>query len=88
MKSTQLLRQSMVSALMLGAVVVCAAAPAAAAEVKKLAILIPEEPTDYGWNQQAFDAAKAIAAKYNLTFMPASGLGYGDVRPTLSSIRH
>jgi basic membrane lipoprotein Med (substrate-binding protein (PBP1-ABC) superfamily) len=86
MKSTHLLRQSMVSALVLGTIVVGAAAPAAAAEVKKLAILVPEEPTDYGWNQQAFEAAKAIAAKYNLQFMPASGLGYGDVRPTLREL--
>jgi simple sugar transport system substrate-binding protein len=76
----------MVSVLVFGTIVIGAAAPAAAAEVKKLAILVPEEPTDYGWNQQAFDAAKAIAAKYNLQFMPASGLGYGDVRPTLREL--
>src|SRR5271170_6638927 len=63
-----------------------ATTPTAAAELKKLAILIPEEPTDYGWNQQGFDAAKAVAAKYNLQFMPASGLGYGDVRPTLREL--
>ncbi len=62
------------------------ATPATAAELKKIAILIPEEPTDYGWNQQGFDAAKAVAAKYNLQFVPASGLGYGDVRPTLREI--
>ena len=77
----------MVSVLVLGTIVLGARGqPAAAAEVKKLAILVPEEPTDYGWNQQAFDAAKAIAAKYNLQFMPASGLGYGDVRPTLREL--
>src|ERR1700730_6947065 len=52
---------------------------ASAAEVKALAIMLPEEPTDFGWNQQAFEAAKAVAAKYHLKFMPASGLGYGDV---------
>ena len=62
------------------------ATPATAAELKKLAVLIPEEPTDYGWNQQGFDAAKAVAAKYNLQFLPASGLGYGDVRPTLREL--
>ena len=89
--TTQLLRQSMVSVLVLGTTVrwtigLGPASPAAAAEVKKLAILIPEEPTDYGWNQQAFDAAKAVAAKYNLQFMPATGLGYGDVRPTLREL--
>ena len=52
-----------------------------AAEVKKLAIMTPEDPTDYGWNQQGFDAAKAVAQKYGLEFMPATGLGYGDVHP-------
>jgi basic membrane protein A len=84
--TTQLLRQSMVSGMVLSMIVLGAASPAAAAEVKKLAILTPEDPTDYGWNQQAFDAAKAVAAKYNLQFMPATGLGYGDVRPTLREL--
>jgi simple sugar transport system substrate-binding protein len=60
--------------------------PAAAVDVKKIAILTPEDPTDYGWNQQGFDAAKAVAAKYGLEFMPATGLGYGDVRPTLREL--
>ena len=54
-------------------------ASASAAELKALAIMMPEEPTDYGWNQQGFNAAKAVAAKYGLKFMPATGLGYGDV---------
>src|ERR1700738_4738769 len=49
---------------------------ASAAEVKALAIMLPEEPTDFGWNQQAFEAAKAVAAKYHLKFMPASGIGF------------
>jgi basic membrane protein A and related proteins len=84
--TTQLFRQSMLSGIVLSMIVVGIASPAAAAEVKKLAILTPEDPTDYGWNQQAFDAAKAVAAKYNLQFMPATGLGYGDVRPTLREL--
>jgi simple sugar transport system substrate-binding protein len=54
---------------------------AIAADVKSIAIMTPEDPTDYGWNQQGFDAAKAVAEKYGLEFMPASGLGYGDVHP-------
>jgi basic membrane protein A len=54
---------------------------ASAAEVKKIAIMTPEDPTDFGWNQQGFDAAKAVAQKYGLEFMPATGLGYGDVHP-------
>src|SRR5215831_9129578 len=59
---------------------------AQAAEVKKIAILTPEDPTDYGWNQQGYDAAKAVAEKYGLTFMPATGLGYGDVHSTLREL--
>jgi basic membrane protein A and related proteins len=59
---------------------------ASAADLKTLAIMLPEEPTDFGWNQQAFDAAKAVAAKYHLNFMPAAGLGYGDVRGELREL--
>ena len=59
---------------------------ASAAEVKKLAIMTPEDPTDFGWNQQGFDAAKAVAQKYGLEFMPATGLGYGDVHPQLREL--
>jgi simple sugar transport system substrate-binding protein len=54
---------------------------ALAADVKKIAVMTPEDPTDYGWNQQGFDAAKAVAEKFGLEFMPATGLGYGDVHP-------
>jgi len=57
-----------------------------AAEVKKLAVLVPEQGTDYGWNQQGVDAARAVAEKYGLEFLPAEGLGYGDVRPTLREL--
>src|SRR5271165_3848290 len=65
-----------------------AGAQARAEAVKKLAILTPEEPTDYGWNQQGYDAAKAVATSRNLGFMPATGLGYGDVRATLRELAH
>ena len=57
-----------------------------AAELKALAIMLPEEPTDFGWNQQAFEAAQAVAAKYQLKFMPATGLGYGDVHAALREL--
>jgi basic membrane protein A len=59
---------------------------ASAAELKALAIMMPEEPTDYGWNQQGFNAAKAVAAKYGLKFMPATGMGYGDVHSELREL--
>src|SRR5262245_10563103 len=68
------------------ALAVTVAVGAQAAEVKKLAIMVPEQGTDYGWNQQGVDAAKAVAEKYRLEFLPAEGLGYGDVRPTLREL--
>jgi basic membrane protein A and related proteins len=54
-------------------------AHAPAAEVRAIAIMTPEDPNDYGWNQQGFEGARAVARKYGLTFLPATGLGYGDV---------
>ena len=59
---------------------------ASAAEVKAIAVMIPEEPTDYGWNQQGHDAAKAVAEKFGLEFIPATGLGYGDIHPQLREV--
>ncbi len=59
---------------------------AQAGDVKKIAVLVPEQGTDYGWNQQGVDAARAVAEKYGLEFLPAEGLGYGDVRPTLREL--
>jgi len=57
-----------------------------AAPLQALAIMLPEEPTDYGWNQQAYTAAKTVAAKYGLKFMPATGLGYGDPHAELREL--
>jgi basic membrane protein A len=81
-------RRSVAGATLLCALV-CAlgvSAGAAAAELKALAIMLPEEPTDYGWNQQGFAAAKEVAAKYHLKFLPAAGLGYGDVHAQLREL--
>jgi len=73
-------------AVALGCVLAGLSAAAVAAQVSALAIMLPEEPTDYGWNQQAFQAAKEVAAKYHLKFMPAAGLGYGDVHAELREL--
>ena len=54
---------------------------AMAADVKSIAILTPEEGTDFGWNQQGIDAAKAAGAKEGVKVVVAQNLGYGDVRP-------
>lgn len=59
---------------------------AMAADVKSIAILTPEEGTDYGWNQQGIDAAKAAGAKEGVKVVVAQNLGYGDVRPTLREL--
>jgi basic membrane protein A and related proteins len=59
---------------------------ARAAALEALAIMLPEEPTDFGWNQQAYTAAKVVAAKYGLKFMPATGLGYGDPHAELREL--
>ncbi len=55
-------------------------------DVTSIAVLVPEQGTDYGWNQQGVDAARTVAEIYGLEFMPAEGLGYGDVRPTLREL--
>ena len=73
------------SALALGAFIGLAAT-AQAGEITSIAILVPEQGTDYGWNQQGVDAARTVAEKYGLEFLPAEGLGYGDVRPTLREL--
>jgi simple sugar transport system substrate-binding protein len=57
-----------------------------AAEVKSIAILTPEQGTDFGWNQQGIEAAKAAAEKEGVEVMVAENLGYGDVRPTLREL--
>jgi simple sugar transport system substrate-binding protein len=59
---------------------------AAAAEVKSIAIMTPEQGTDFGWNQQGIEAAKAAAEKEGVEVTVAENLGYGDVRPTLREL--
>ncbi len=59
---------------------------ASAAEVDTIAILVPEQGTDFGWNQQGVDAARAAAAATGVEVIAAEGLGYGDVRPTLREL--
>lgn len=61
-------------------------AAARAAEITSLAIMTPEQATDFGWNQQGATAAQAVAKKYGLKFTLAQGLGYGDVRNTLREL--
>src|ERR1017187_5990874 len=48
--------------------------------------MLPGGPRASGWNQQGFEAAKTVAAKYHLNFFPATGLGYGDVHAQLREL--
>ena len=79
-------RRAAIAGLALAAMVAVSVGAQAGDVVKKIAVLVPEQGTDYGWNQQGVDAARAVAEKYNLEFLPAEGLGYGDVRPTLREL--
>lgn len=58
----------------------------ALAQVESIAVLTPEQGTDFGWNQQAVDAATAVGESLGIEVVVASGLGYGDVRPTLREL--
>ncbi|WP_198671150.1 putative B6 ABC transporter substrate-binding protein [Oceanibium sediminis] len=59
---------------------------AIAADVDTIAILTPEQGSDYGWNQQGVDAAKAAAAATGVELIIAEGLGYGDVRAPMREL--
>jgi simple sugar transport system substrate-binding protein len=62
------------------------AGPALAAEVDTIAILTPEQGTDFGWNQQGVDSARAAAEATGVELIVAEGLGYGDVRAPMREI--
>lgn len=63
-----------------------AASPPSAAEVDTIAILTPEEGSDFGWNQQGVEAARAAAEATGVELIVAEGLGYGDVRAPLREL--
>ena len=59
---------------------------AMAEEITSMAILTPETGTDFGWNQQGIDGAKAAGDALGVDVIVAENLGYGDVRPTLREL--
>ncbi|MFK8033030.1 MAG: BMP family protein [Hyphomicrobiales bacterium] len=59
---------------------------AVAQDIDTIAVLTPEAGTDFGWNQQGVDAAKAAAAATGLKIVVADGLGYGDVRAPMREL--
>lgn len=74
------------STLLALAVLAFAGISAKAAELKTIAIVTPEQATDFGWNQQGVAGAQAAADKFHLKLIKAEGLGYGDIRPTLREL--
>ena len=77
------MRKILLGSAALALLAVTSVSMASAAELKSIAILTPEAGTDYGWNQQGIDAAKAAGAAAGVKVIVADNLGYGDVRPTL-----
>lgn len=57
-----------------------------AEDVNTIAVLTPEVGSDFGWNQQGVDAAKAAAANAGVELIVAEGLGYGDVRAPMREL--
>ncbi len=79
--------KSMMIKASLGALMLALASTAGdAAEIKSIAILTPEQGTDFGWNQQGVAAAKAAGEKAGVEVTVAEGLGYGDVRATMREL--
>ncbi len=71
---------------LLAASLLTMAPTAHATDVTSVAIVTPEQGTDFGWNQQGIDGARAAAEAAGLEFIAAQGMGYGDIRPTLREL--
>ena len=63
-----------------------AASSAIADDIDTIAVLTPEQGTDFGWNQQGVEAARAAAEATGLEIIVAEGLGYGDVRAPMREL--
>ncbi len=65
---------------------IVAASGTVAQDIDTIAVLTPEVGTDFGWNQQGVDAARAAAEAMGLEIVVADGLGYGDVRAPMREL--
>jgi simple sugar transport system substrate-binding protein len=54
---------------------------AAKKSITKIAVIAPEEGSDYGWNQEGVEATKAVAKWLGAKIEVADGAGYGGVAP-------
>jgi basic membrane protein A and related proteins len=73
------------------AVVVAAGAAFAATAAKKgtvkqVAIATPAKPSDYGWNQQGYNAAKTAAAGVGAKFVAQTNIGYDKTESVLRQL--
>jgi len=59
---------------------------AAGVTVSKVAVLVPEEPVDFGWNQQGVEGAVAAADAAGIESEVAGGLGYDAPTATLRQL--
>ena len=50
----------------------------ATVEIKKIAVMVPEEANDFGWNQGHAEAGETFAAEIGAEYVLADGLGYDD----------
>src|SRR5262245_34516869 len=56
------------------------------AKVEKVAIATPAKPSDYGWNQQGYNAAKAAALGAGATFQAVTNIGYDKTEVVLRQL--
>jgi simple sugar transport system substrate-binding protein len=72
-----------------GALALAVALPAAAqdAAITSIGYAAPEVATDFGWNQEGLEGTQAAAEAIGASVIDASGAGYGDIGPTLTSLR-
>jgi simple sugar transport system substrate-binding protein len=54
--------------------------------ITKIAVVAPEEGTDYGWNQEGVESAKDVAKWLGAKIEVADGAGYGDIGPILRDL--
>src|SRR5437764_2055115 len=54
--------------------------------VKQVAIATPAKPSDYGWNQQGYNAAKAAAASVSAKFVAQTNIGYDKTESVLRQL--
>lgn len=82
---------TLLAGLVAVAVVVAAGAAFAATaakqgSVKQVAIATPAKPSDYGWNQQGYNAAKAAAAGVSAKFVAQTNIGYDKTESVLRQL--